>query len=276
MNQKEISAVINKRFKKIEVLFHKIISGFEMESIHEFRTQIKKLRAFLRLLNVEIDDDNRLKIPKRIKAFYAYSGTIRNLQLQEENMCAYIGNPEYTVTEIYIDYLKKIIEKWKDNAIEFEGLENNFYNDEKKILKQLPGKLRKGYAKKFLQNKLNVLASLIKKLPDDDALHCIRKLLKDILYNWTLIKRYSKLLPPDFSEEEKIKSFTELLGLFMDKRTAINLLETYCKDCEENGFVIEKEMREIQEIEHGWKREKMELSNLIYLQPGLLQLLPVS
>jgi CHAD domain-containing protein len=276
MNQREISAVINKRFKKIEVLFHKIISGFEMESIHEFRTQIKKLRAFLRLLNVEIDDDNQLKIPKRIKAFYAYSGTIRNLQLQGENMCAYIGNPGYTVAEIYIDYLKKIIEKWKDNAIEFEGLKNNFYNDEKKILKQLPGKLRKGYAKKFLQNKLNVLASLIKKLPDDDALHCIRKLLKDILYNWTLIKQYSKLLPPDFSEEEKIKSFTELLGLFMDKRTAINLLETYCKDCEENGFVIEKEMREIQEIEHGWKREKMELAQAIYFKCGLLNLSPVS
>ena len=102
-----------------------------MESIHEFRTEIKKLRAFLRLLNVEIDDD-RLKISKKMKTFYGYAGTIRNLQLQLKNMYAYTGNPQYTVSETYIEYLKKIIEKWKANAIEFMEPKNNFYNDEKR------------------------------------------------------------------------------------------------------------------------------------------------
>lgn len=276
MKQNEIYAVINKRFKKIEVLFREIISGFEMESIHEFRTEIKKLRAFLRLLNVEIDTDNRLKISKKMKTFYAYTGTIRNLQLQLKNMDAYIENPQYTVIETYFEYLKKIIEKWKENAIEFMKSENNFYTDKKKIIKQVPGKIRKASAKKFLQNKMNELARLVKDLPDDDVLHSIRKLLKDILYNWTYIKQYSKLLSSVFSEEEKIKSFTELLGLSLDKGIGINLLETYCKDCEENGLFIEKEIKELQEIEGGWKSEKQKLTQIIYLKPGLLKLAPVS
>jgi CHAD domain-containing protein len=272
MRQKEISAVINKRMKKIDKLFRKIISRFEIESIHEFRTEIKKLRAFFRLLSVEIGDDNRLKIPKKMKTFYGYAGTIRNLQLQLKNMDAYTGNPKYTVAEMYIEYLKNIIEKWKGNASEFMGSENNSYSDEKKMIKPLPKKLRKASVKKFLQNKKNELATLIKDLPDDDVLHSIRKLLKDILYDWAFIKHYSKLLPSVFSEEEKIKSFTELLGLFLDKCIGINLLETYCKDCEENGLFIEKEIKELQEIEDEWKREKQELNQIIYLIPGLLKL----
>jgi CHAD domain-containing protein len=273
MKQKKIAAVINKRFKKTDKVFCKIISGFEMESIHEFRTEIKKLRAFFRLLNVEINDDSKLKIPKKMKAFYGYAGTIRNLQLQLKNIFAY---SQYIATETYIDYLKKIIEKWEGNAIEFTGPENNFYRDEKKIIQNLPGKLRKASVKKFLRNKMNELASLVKDLPDDDVLHSIRKLLKDILYNWAFIKRYCKLLPSVFSEEEKIKSFTELLGLFLDKRIGINLLETYCRDCEENGLFIEKEINELQEIEGRWRREKQELAQIIYLNPGLQKLPPAS
>jgi len=275
MKQKKIAAVINKRFKKTDKFFCKIVSGFEMESVHEFRTEIKKLRAFFRLLNVEINDHSGLKIPKKIKTFYGYAGTIRNLQLQLDNMSAY---SQYIVTEAYIDYLKKIIEKWEDNAIEFTGSEKNFYGDEEKIMRKLPGKLRKASVRKFLRNKMNELASLIKDLPDDDILHSIRKLLKDILYNWVFIKHDSKLLPSVFSEEEKIKSFTEMLGLFLDKRVGINLLETYCKDCEENGLFVEKEINELQEIEGRWKREKQELGQIIYLNPGLqnpgLQTLP--
>jgi CHAD domain-containing protein len=275
MQQKGISIVINKRFKKADRVFREIISRFEMEPIHGFRTEIKKLRAFLGLLNVEADDD-MLKISKEMKTFYGYAGTIRNLQLQLKTMGDYSGNAEDPVIETYIDYLKKMIEKWKEHVIEFVESKDNFHNDQKKIIKQLPGKLFKGSAKKFLQNKMNELACLITELPDDDVLHSIRKLLKDILYNWIFIEYYSKLLPPDFSGKEKIKSFTELIGLFLDKRIAIILLETYCKDCEENGLYFEKETMELQEIEDRWKREKEEFAQIIYLNPGLQKRSPVA
>ncbi|MEP6948076.1 MAG: CHAD domain-containing protein [Ginsengibacter sp.] len=271
MKQREIYIVVNKRFKKTGRFFSELISEFEIEPIHDFRTEIKKLRAFLRLLNVETGDD-RLKISKEMKIFYGFAGTIRNLQLQLKNICDYPGNPGYAVIPAYIDYLKKIIEKRKENVIEFTGSKNNFTNDQKKIIKQLPGKSGKGSAKKFLQNKMNELVYLITELPDDDVLHGIRKLLKDILYNWAFIKQYSRLLPPDFADEEKIKSFTELIGLFLDKRMGIILLETYCKDCEENGFFFEKDTRELQEIEGAWEKEKEELAGIIYIKTGLLQI----
>ena len=61
-----------------------------------------------------------------------------------------------------------------------------------------------------------------------------------------------------------------MLGLFLDKGIGIILLETYCKDCEENGLFIEKEIKELQEIEARWKSEKQDLTKIIYLNPGLL------
>ena len=107
MKQTEISAVIDKRFKKIEAHFHEIISRLEIESIHECRTEIKKLRAFFRLLNVEAGDDSRLKISKEMKTFYGYAGTIRNLQLQLKNMYAFAEDPQYTVAGTYYCIFRK-------------------------------------------------------------------------------------------------------------------------------------------------------------------------
>jgi len=273
MRQKGISGTINKRMKRIDKLFRKIISGFDMESIHEFRTEIKKLRAFIRLLNVEINGGDRLKIPKNMKTFYGYAGTIRNLQLQLDNINPYEDDPGYHVAGTYIEYLKKIIEKWKGNAIESMGPKDNFDRDKKKIKKRLPKKMRKRSGKTFLKSKVKELGFLINNLPDDEVLHSIRKLLKDLLYNWAFIKHFSTHLPPDFSEEEKIKSFTELLGIFLDKCISINLLETYCRDCEENGLFTGTEIRELQEIEGKWKTEKQQLNQVIYLKPELARAL---
>ena len=51
-------------FKKIDKLFPKIIAGFKIEGIHNFRIEIKKLRSFLHLLDMEVDGDPRFKMVK--------------------------------------------------------------------------------------------------------------------------------------------------------------------------------------------------------------------
>ena len=81
-----------------------------------------------------------------------------------------------------------MIEKWKDHATELAGLVNNFNDEEKKIIDKLPGNPGERTIKKFIQDKINELERFLKELPDDDVLHNIRKLLKDILYNWSFIE----------------------------------------------------------------------------------------
>ncbi|MEO8763116.1 MAG: CHAD domain-containing protein [Ginsengibacter sp.] len=269
MKQQGISATIDGRFNKIEVLVQKVINGFDVEAIHEFRTEIKKLRASFRLLNVEIGK-KKLRLSKEIKTLYDYAGTIRNLQLQLVNMQVYSPVTSSNVIEIYIEYLKKIVDKWKEHIIGSGGFGKNFNHNME--CEYLPRKLRRSSVKKFVQDKMNELACLLSELPNDDVLHAIRKVLKDVFYNWTFIKQDRELLPPGLSKKEEIKSLTEVLGRFMDKSIGIILLETFCKDCEENGIFYENEIGELQDIESSWKREKQELLSIIYLNPGLQSL----
>ena len=268
--KENIPALMEKRFKKINEIYKQIINGFEIEPIHEFRTEVKKLRAFLRLLNVEMND-NRLKIPKGMKLFYGYAGTIRNLQLQVKDIYAYAGTERNAVVDTYVEYLSKMVEKWKQNAVDFSYSKKDFCDDEKKLQKRLPAKLRKPSIKKFIRNKIDEFEVLVKELPGEDILHSIRKLWKDILYNWKFIRPHKKMLPSYFSNKEKIKSFTELLGDFLDKHTSINLLETYCKDSEENGSFTRDDITTLQKIELILKKEKQDIAHRIYSSPVLQQ-----
>ena len=55
MKEKEIVEIIEDRFKKIDTLAHIILNDFDEEAIHDLRVEVKKLRAFLRLLDIKKD-----------------------------------------------------------------------------------------------------------------------------------------------------------------------------------------------------------------------------
>ena len=60
------------------------------EAIHLFRIEIKKLRAFLRLLSLKLKKEDELKLPFKIKKMYKYAGKIRDRQLHRKRMKAAI------------------------------------------------------------------------------------------------------------------------------------------------------------------------------------------
>ena len=89
MKGKAIIEIAEERFKTIHKLFHQIIKEFNVDDIHDFRVEVKKLRAFLRLLDSEKEIEGPL-IPKLLKTFYGYIGIIRNIQLHKHNLFKYI------------------------------------------------------------------------------------------------------------------------------------------------------------------------------------------
>lgn len=267
MKKNEIEKIINTHFKKIEKYFHKIAIGFEIEYIHEFRTEIKKLRAFLHLLEMEPDDGIPFRITKKMKTFYGYAGVIRNLQLQVKSVEAYFENSPGNIPISYLDTLRNEIETWKKNTKDFMDPDNNFYNDEEKIKVLLPDKLRNNSIKKFIQYILYELQKLLTRLEDDEALHSIRKYLKDIVYNWPFIQEDIALLPAGLSNEEEARSCAEILGYFRDKCIALVLLQTYFNDSLEN-----EEKKILQQMEQDWMREKNKLRQKIYAMLEIITL----
>ena len=270
MKKNEIDEVITSHFKKIDKLFPEIITGFKIEDIHKFRTEIKKLRAFLHLVNMEVDVGLEIKITKKMKTFYGYIGIIRNLQLHLKNINSYFENSIDKIPKAYTATIEKEIKYWKENTKEFIDFHNNFPNDEEKITSELPDKLRKQSIKKFIQYMVYELHNKLIRLNDDETLHSIRKLLKDILYNWTYVQHYIAPLSSGLSQEEEIGSFIEMLGAFCDKCSGLTLIQKYNNDSaeDEEKIVLEK-------IIQTWSTEKQELKEIICSKLELLPIKPM-
>ena len=102
MKQKEIIKIVEEHCKIIDKLYPEILKKFEIDHIHDLRVEVKKLRAFLRLLDIKKDEP---LIPNLLKTFYGYVGIIRNIQLQQHALFKYVTDHEATEPKEYIELL---------------------------------------------------------------------------------------------------------------------------------------------------------------------------
>lgn len=249
MKKKEIAEVVKDSFKTLEKLRHKILEEFDQDDIHDFRVEVKKLRAFLRLVNIKKDDDEPI-IPKLLKTFYGYIGIIRNIHLLRHHLFKYVTDHSVEKPKAFLQLIEKEEDYWKKEASELMK-DDNFRDVKEKILKALPGKLEKPRIKEFVENKLTVLKELLEDLSDDNQIHSIRKVFKDILYTWCFIKHYADL-PKILSEEDTLKSLSSVLGDFMDKSIEIAFLQPSCLD----KIKTKKEKLMLLDLQKQWDIEK--------------------
>ena len=59
--------VLDKRFGRIRRHYNNLVKDFSLDEIHDFRVEMKRLRAFLRLLDMEVPAEKSLKIKGDIK-----------------------------------------------------------------------------------------------------------------------------------------------------------------------------------------------------------------
>lgn len=252
MKQKVITSVIRKRSCNIRDYIQRMTVNFEEEAVHDFRTEIKKLRAFLRLLNTGHNKD-QLGISKKLKVYYWYAGSIRNLQLHIKSISeAEVDNPG-----VYLRSVKKEIESLQGVLRSLHSPSN--FDDPQKIIRNWIKNTPKPSVKKFVYQKADEFQQLLALIKQDEILHAIRKLLKDLLYNWKYIKEYASLLPAAILVKKQIAELTDLLGEFCDRNTGIHILETYLFA---NPDPANKEI--LEKIISKWDTEKTELRLKVY------------
>jgi len=222
MKKKEITEVVEDSFKILEKLRQRILKEFDADDIHDFRVEVKKLRAFLRLVNIEKDDGEPV-IPKLLKTFYGYIGIVRNVHLFRHDLFKYVTDHAVEKPEAFLQLIENEEYYWKKEANELME-DNNFLDVKEKILEALPGKLEKTRIKKFMEGKLAELKELLEDDYDDHTMHGIRKIFKDVLYTWDYLKDDADL-PKSMSGKDKLKSLTSALGAFMDKSFELGFLQ---------------------------------------------------
>ena len=68
MKYDEIIDVLDKRFKKIKKHYNNVLEDFSPQEIHDFRLEVKRLRAFIRMVNTDIQR-KKLGMGNILKAF---------------------------------------------------------------------------------------------------------------------------------------------------------------------------------------------------------------
>lgn len=254
MNSEEVKHVINAHFKKLNKYSKKITKDFDVEIIHQFRIEYKKLRAFLRMTSYNIFNTGEIKIPKNLKKAYRIAGSIRDLQLHQKRVEEAIKKVNKKPKE-YIKLLEKEIKKLQTKLT--EKLAEQPVNESKRnTLKSIPDEFVfnnfKDFAIKSWSDIYGVIAS--KRYSDDD-IHSIRKCLKNLRYNLKSLNGSKSEPSSQEALNAKTKSYLdellEELGNFQDKRTAISLLETYRQ---KNSNALEREL--LLGLKYDWLKEK--------------------
>jgi CHAD domain-containing protein len=222
MQPKRIQDILQKDIRKLAVAAREIAPQFRTEDVHRFRVGIKKLRAFVHFINA-IKGQPEVLLGDRLKRLYAISGTLRDAHLKYETLTGrqlhlpqYYGNLSAMVqrnkTEWHKAYNEKIFNKLSK---EMEGLS---FKD------VAPADLAL-----FLAQKVKKIKKINSSNPDDEHIHRMRKLIKDIVYitafvakKWEGAHDIIKIIP-----QGQLTDIANLVGNFNDGSILLHELSSF-------------------------------------------------
>jgi CHAD domain-containing protein len=260
------------RLKSVYTLLRTAENGFGIEDIHQFRVEIKKLKAFLSLLGTGRKKNAQPAISKELQKIYKVLGQIRVFQLQQEFIRKEIRETGIPEPRIYLDVLQKMEGMVKTKATGLSSRKKTPEKEKQAFRKHAPDKLLLSTLESFLDKKILAIIKLLSQDPPDEiSMHIIRKRLKAIQYNGSLIKTArAEKAGFGFPREEEVQSVARLLGEYHDQRLALLLL-----DDELNALKIpDDEKQALMNIRMKWQNEKEKKGNEAFhacrtlLQPG--------
>ena len=230
MNKEQTKHITNNHYSKLKKHIKVIAEDFDVEAIHQFRVAYKKLRAFLRMISQDHEKAGEIKISKKLKKGYNISGSIRDLQLQQQRILE-ATKQELKKPQAYIRLLHKEIEKLQGELSEI-FLEKPVTESKKKTDASIPDEFPLNSFRNFAQKKWAAIYAIIASGHfSDDNIHAIRKSLKDLFYNLKIHEgiEYDILSQSIWKgkDEQYFKKLLDELGSFQDKCTAIALLKSY-------------------------------------------------
>lgn len=265
MKQKEIIKLFEKRFKRLRKHYSSLLKDFEEDKIHSFRLEMKKLRAFIRLVNISLPGKKTMKINKKLKSFYNTTGDIRNLQLHQQRI-SHICNG--LLLEKPAGYLQALHNEEVEQKRKARQLAKKISFDqfEEKVLDSIQNKLKARPAQAFvIQKKLALFELLSLHYYHDEDLHDMRKALKDLQYDWIYIDSFTALLPASFAKEKNIENITTKLGNYHDLCIALYFFNSLYTGQVANK--PEKESLQALKQQLEWRKEKMKKEACQLLSP---------
>lgn len=223
MKRAYLAEVIKKHGRRIKKYSEQLPGSFETEMIHELRVEYKKLRAFIRLLQMDADARHITMTPD-IKTVYHAAGQVRDLQLFLAQVKSQAEKDNISFTN-YWQYLQQRLFKAKEALVKaIEDLKAGKAIDN--IMHELPHALEDVAVRKFIHRKVAAVQVILLALEKDDELHTVRKQLKDIIYNIRIFDSDWGISFPvtAWRSEKRLNDTAAMLGDFNDRCIALSFL----------------------------------------------------
>lgn len=226
MQQPDVRVVVGDHLQHLSGTL-KSFKDFDLNDTLLLRSEIKKLKSFLQLLNMARGENAHLRVPKKTRKLYHYAGVVLKLKFHLSRINIYCETHSWPVPDGYTRHIAHTLELWKEKAAEVitEDLEEM----KKEIGSVTPREFNSIGIDRFLDYTIFELQSLYI-LNNEEALQDIYKLLQDLLNNWFLIEERGAAFVTAFPSKENIKSCADLLDTFDKNCIDIALLRVYNED----------------------------------------------
>lgn len=197
---------------------------FDKEDIHELRVNYKKLRAFVRLLQEDLDTGKHLLVPEDIKEVYQAGAKVRDKQLFIDFIHQSIKEPGILNPQLLSGINKDLFKAKEKLVVAIE--EASFKDAEAKLKKSLPSFLHDEAIHRFVHRKVAAVQLILLSLENDEDLHGIRKHLKDLLYVVKIFEQEWGISFPihAWKSEKALTDITTALGDYNDLSIAVAFL----------------------------------------------------
>jgi CHAD domain-containing protein len=253
--KQETEEIIAEKLNKLNKYFRRTGGRFKDDSIHSFRLEVKKLRSFLKLVEVS---GRSVSFPKRLKKLYRILGNIRLVQLHRQAIIKAAGKFNISKPAFYLISLKNERHKLKKDAKKYIRKIKPLRTD--MFCKDSPDSFTWQDSRRYFDLQKNKLGNLLHLTePDEESLHDIRKAMKGILYDLPYLKDENRR-SGEFNKAwaADMKLLESKIGKFHDITAYIRLLKNAL-----NGIYGIREKLYLTLILNEWENDKEDLKRLI-------------
>ncbi len=255
IKERRRQADLEDRFSKIYILLKKIDGHFEDNDIHDYRVEIKKLKAMIRLFNSKAPESTTCSFPKKLNKIYKALGHLREWQIQGKKIESSFLENNFSRP---ISYIHKISRQTDLQIRRVGKLLRQFRRTEKNkqwIKRHFTDTISDETKKAFIQQNMKIVhALLLAGSCDDDSMHYMRKMLKDVQYTLSDSEKESALREGS-SLLKTIQAVSGRLGELHDMHVALDFLDKELK----SGKNKSGEKIPLRTIRSSWQIEKDEI-----------------
>lgn len=234
-----------------EAMLHlkQFVANADEEAMHQFRVNMKKLRAVFRVMHKIMPNKSfEKKYKKRFKLLFADGGQIRQLQL----ITSELKKNKLEALLQQSSSLKKLPQLelfFRDNSKKYKRFLSSYKKDLSRLAMHLNESKLSNYTSALKQTILQVKTNIV-----SDEWHHLRKQIKQLLYSSNLLQPASRLKVITVSEVKKFDALQETIGAWHD-------LEDYKTWLMNEGFFMSEDVHVKKDFNKTWHKLNKQIAD---------------